>query len=89
MLKHLSEHEMICRIVKESERGVPYFCCLPRLARQYLKMLLDLWASSSSDNVRIVAFLCIRKFAVTNMGRGVTIDACLKVRRAVDYSQDC
>ncbi|CAG8529719.1 4399_t:CDS:10 [Ambispora gerdemannii] len=75
MLKNLSENDMIYFIVKESEKCVPYYLCFPKLSRNWLKTLLELWGSAE-DKVRIVSFLNIRKLAT--VGPSPMIDICLK-----------
>ncbi|KAI9010153.1 Noc2p family-domain-containing protein [Hyaloraphidium curvatum] len=42
--------------------SIPYFACFPKLSRDLLKRLLDVW-TSGDEKARISAFLAIRKLA--------------------------
>ncbi|KAL1924138.1 uncharacterized protein VTP21DRAFT_7173 [Calcarisporiella thermophila] len=65
LLKELTDNNMIYFAVKESEKAIRYWACFPKLAREYLKILLNFWGTAE-DNVRIISFLNIRKLAVTS-----------------------
>ncbi|CAG8667731.1 12507_t:CDS:10, partial [Acaulospora morrowiae] len=75
MLKQVTEDNMIYFIVKESEKAIPYYACNPKLAKHYLKQLLEIWGTAE-DKTRIIAFLNIRKLAST--APPPFIDFCLK-----------
>jgi nucleolar complex protein 2 len=49
--------------IKESNASIPYFCIFPKLGKEYLKLLQNLWASAE-EKVKIVCFLSIRKLAI-------------------------
>ncbi|CAI2162807.1 7296_t:CDS:10 [Funneliformis geosporum] len=75
ILKQLTEKDTLFFIIKESEKLIPYYSCFPKLAGQYLKVLLQHWGTSE-DKVRVVAFINIRKLALT--APSPFIDLCLK-----------
>ncbi|CAG8435032.1 7268_t:CDS:10 [Diversispora eburnea] len=75
MFKQITEDDMIYLIVKESEKIIPYYACLPKLANHYLKQLLEIWGTAK-DKTRILAFLNIRKLA--SISPAPFIDFCLK-----------
>ncbi|KAI0789169.1 Noc2-domain-containing protein [Abortiporus biennis] len=62
LLSQLSEPEMVQLAITESARLVPYITGSRKAVKLYLKTCLDLW-SSADDNVRIAAFLAVRKLA--------------------------
>ncbi|RUP44648.1 Noc2p family-domain-containing protein [Jimgerdemannia flammicorona] len=66
LLAGLTENDMILLVVKEAEKCTAFWGCFGKIAREYLKALLHLWSSpSSTDTVRIQAFLNIRTLAET------------------------
>ncbi|ORY90483.1 Noc2p family-domain-containing protein [Syncephalastrum racemosum] len=66
LLQSLSDPTMIYFAVKESEKMTKYWASIPALARHYLKALLKIWSSmSTQDNVRIQSFLAIRALALS------------------------
>ncbi|RHZ46934.1 hypothetical protein Glove_603g9 [Diversispora epigaea] len=75
MFRQITEDDMIYLIVKESEKTIPYYACLPKLANHYLKQLLEIWGTAK-DKTRIIAFLNIRKLA--SISPAPFIDFCLK-----------
>ncbi|RIA95825.1 Noc2p family-domain-containing protein [Glomus cerebriforme] len=75
ILKQLTENDTLYFIIKEAEKLVPYYSCFPKLMGQYLKVLLQHWGTAE-DKVRVVAFINIRKLAIT--APPPFIDLCLK-----------
>lgn len=63
LLRTLPEPKLLYVCVDESAKMIAYLMQNKRLARQYAKILLELW-STSEENVRIVAFLSLRKLAI-------------------------
>ncbi|KAK0566380.1 Nucleolar Complex 2 protein [Tilletia horrida] len=60
LLKTLPEPSMVLDIVTESSKMIPYILPIRRSARDYVNTLINLW-SSAQDDVRISAFLAVRK----------------------------
>ncbi|TDL26990.1 Noc2-domain-containing protein [Rickenella mellea] len=60
LLEQFSEHDMILLAVNESAKLVPYIVGVRKAVKLYLKTLLRLW-SSAEDDIRIAAFLAMRK----------------------------
>ncbi|CAB4377191.1 uncharacterized protein OCT59_006261 [Rhizophagus irregularis] len=75
ILKQLTENDTLYFIIKEAEKLVPYYSCFPKLAGQYLKVLLQHWGTAE-DKVRVVAFINIRKLAL--VAPPPFVDLCLK-----------
>ncbi|PWN21196.1 Noc2-domain-containing protein [Microstroma glucosiphilum] len=75
LLRTITEPEMLYVAVTESAKMVPFVMNNRRMAREYIKVLLDLW-SSAADRVRIAAFLSVRK--VAQAGDEAMIDMCLR-----------
>ncbi|CAO1614666.1 unnamed protein product [Parajaminaea phylloscopi] len=75
LLGTLSEQKMVSVAVTESARMVPYLINNRRMAREYIKVMLELW-STASDQTRIAAFLAIRKTA--RAGDEAMLDLCLR-----------
>lgn len=66
---------MVYVAVTESAKMVPFLMNNRRMAREYVKTMLDLWATAS-DRVRIAAFLSVRK--VAKAGDDAMLDLCLR-----------
>ncbi|KAJ7058144.1 Noc2-domain-containing protein [Mycena amicta] len=62
ILSQLTDDDMLQLAVTESAKIIPYIISSRKAVKLYLKKCLDLW-SSAADNVRIAAFLAIRKLA--------------------------
>lgn len=77
ILKQLTENDTLYFIIKEAEKLVPYYSCFPKLAGQYLKVLLQHWGTAE-DKVRVVAFINIRNLAL--VAPPPFVDLCLKVK---------
>jgi nucleolar complex protein 2 len=63
-------------VLKTSEHLVAYMACFPKLAKDFLRTMMNLWSTSSHEQVRILAFLCIRRLALT--APNPWLDSCLK-----------
>ncbi|KAI9261426.1 Noc2p family-domain-containing protein [Phascolomyces articulosus] len=64
LMTGLTDSDMLYVAVKEAEKCSAYWACFDKYAKEYLKILLNLWSNySSSDNVRIQSFLAIRSLA--------------------------
>lgn len=74
LLRTLPEHKLLYVCVDESAKMIPYILQNRRLARQHAKMLLELW-STAEENVRIAAFLSLRKLAAA--GDETLLELCL------------
>ncbi|KAJ7041198.1 Noc2-domain-containing protein [Mycena alexandri] len=62
ILSQLTDNEMLQLAVAESAKIIPYIVSSRKAVKVYLKKCLELW-SSAQDNIRIAAFLAIRKLA--------------------------
>ncbi|KAJ7777519.1 Noc2-domain-containing protein [Mycena maculata] len=62
ILSQLTDDEMLQLAVTESAKIIPYIVSSRKAVKLYLKKCLELW-SSAKDNIRIAAFLAIRKLA--------------------------
>ncbi|KAF7297154.1 Noc2-domain-containing protein [Mycena indigotica] len=64
MLSQLTDDDMLQLAVSESAKIIAYIISSRKAVKLYLKKCLDLW-SSAADNVRIAAFLAVRKLATS------------------------
>ncbi|KAG6865341.1 hypothetical protein C0991_003378 [Blastosporella zonata] len=62
ILSQLTDNELLKLAVTESAKIIPYIVSSRKAVKLYLKKCLELW-SSAQDNIRIAAFLAIRKLA--------------------------
>ncbi|KAI8077961.1 Noc2p family-domain-containing protein [Gilbertella persicaria] len=85
LLQNLTDADMLRMTIREAEKVTNLYVCFDRLAKEYLKTLLNAWSNAgSTDTVRVQAFLSIKSLAVipvhaskeTN-GKGY-LDLCLK-----------
>ncbi|PWN35579.1 nucleolar complex protein 2 [Meira miltonrushii] len=74
LLRTLPEHKLLYVCVDESAKMIPYILQNRRVARQHAKILLELW-STAEENVRIAAFLSLRKMAAA--GDEALLELCL------------
>jgi nucleolar complex protein 2 len=75
LLRALPEPKLLYACLDESLKMIPYLLPHRRMAREHLRILLELWSTSQED-VRIAAFLGIRKMATA--GDSVVVDLCLR-----------
>jgi nucleolar complex protein 2 len=62
-LSQLSDAKMLTFVLQNLEPLIKYLAPFASIEKKYLKLLLNLW-SSSTESVRIFAFFCIRKMAL-------------------------
>lgn len=62
-MNQLSDPKMLAFILKQMENQLPYFGPFPKLSKNLLKKMLDLWGSAT-ETVRILAFINIRRMAL-------------------------
>ncbi|KAF8797686.1 Noc2-domain-containing protein [Phlegmacium glaucopus] len=62
IISQLTDEDTLRLAIAESAKLVPYIINSRKAVRSYLKKCLSLW-SSGSDNIRIAAFLSVRKLA--------------------------
>lgn len=64
--KKMTSLSMTKFIIKATEQTVAYYACFPKLCKDFLRQLLLLWSSSAHDEqIRILAFMCMRRLAMT------------------------
>ncbi|CAO3649045.1 unnamed protein product [Cunninghamella echinulata] len=84
LLKSLTDSNMQYLAIREAEKCTVYWTCYDKMAKEYLKILLNCYSGhGSTDNVRIQSFLAIRTLAsskiVTKNNNGESyLDICLK-----------
>ncbi|ORZ18136.1 Noc2p family-domain-containing protein [Absidia repens] len=84
LMKTLTDPNMQYLAIHEAEKCTAYWTCFEKLAKDYLKILLDCYSGlGSTDNVRIQSFLAIRTLAssrVINKDKTEVpfLDTCLK-----------
>ena len=62
LIPQITDEEMLRLALTESAKLVPYIISSRKTVKQYLKTCLNLW-STTSDSVRVTAFLSVRKLA--------------------------
>lgn len=62
MVQELPDDNMKYLVVSESHKIIPYVLSQRKLMKDFSKVMLELWGDAQ-DNVRIVAFLALRKLA--------------------------
>lgn len=65
LMQEMTDVSMLRFIVKYMQQSCHYLASFPKLAKQFLKLLIDQWAHSSQDQVKVACFLTIRKLAMT------------------------
>ncbi|KAI7899002.1 Noc2p family-domain-containing protein [Cokeromyces recurvatus] len=93
LLRNLTDADMLRLTIREAEKCTKFFVCFDRLAKDYLKTLLNAYSSlTSTDTVRIQAFLSIKSLSISSIpviakgkNKGVSsekpqgyLDICLK-----------
>lgn len=75
LLRTIPEAKTLYVAVTESAKMVPFVMNNRRMAREYAKTMLELWATAA-DDVRIAAFLSLRKLA--KAGDEKMLELCLR-----------
>ncbi|KAI8642718.1 Noc2p family-domain-containing protein [Parasitella parasitica] len=64
LLRNLTDADMLRLTIREAEKCTNLYVCFDRLAKEYLKTLLNSWSNLvSTDIVRVQAFLSIKSLA--------------------------
>jgi nucleolar complex protein 2 len=66
LIKQMTAVSMTKFVLKSTESLIPYFSCYPKIAKDLLSCLLGFWSSSPHEQIRILAFLSIRKLALVS-----------------------
>ncbi|EPB92877.1 hypothetical protein HMPREF1544_00316 [Mucor circinelloides 1006PhL] len=65
LLRNLTDADMLRLTIREAEKCTNLYVCFDRLAKEYLKTLLNAWSNlGSTDIVRVQAFLSIKSLAI-------------------------
>jgi len=75
-LEMQTERTMIDYVLKHTEYLVPYFYPFSKLAKRFLKLLIDLWGKSPDSSTKLLAFINVRQLA-TKMPNPFP-DSCMK-----------
>ncbi|GAA5800172.1 hypothetical protein HPULCUR_005597 [Helicostylum pulchrum] len=68
LLRNLTDPDMLRMTIREAEKVNNLYVCFDRLAKEFLKTLLNAWSNlGSSDSVRMQAFLAIKSLAITTV----------------------
>jgi nucleolar complex protein 2 len=74
LLKQLTDSSLLSRIIQHSQAFVSYYACFPKLSKEWIRQLVRFW-SDSEEQVRVVAFLCLRQLILHVPS---LIDSCFK-----------
>jgi nucleolar complex protein 2 len=95
LMTQQTDETMVKFVLKASEDSVAYFASFPKLAKEYIKMLLKLWSTSSVHQTQILSFLCLRKLAMAApnpyldqilKGTYASLSKCAKVTNAHTFT---
>ncbi|XP_015192476.2 nucleolar complex protein 2 homolog isoform X1 [Lepisosteus oculatus] len=67
LLSCLTEASVISAVLKHANQMVPYYLCLPKQCRHFLKQLIKQW-STGEETVRVLAFLALNKICRHKQG---------------------
>ncbi|XP_065203552.1 nucleolar complex protein 2 [Planococcus citri] len=67
MIKNISSEDVVRVLLKNFHQMTPFASCLPTIAKPVLKQLISVWGTHTDDTVRVIAFLCILRFATTDL----------------------
>ncbi|KAK3518878.1 hypothetical protein QTP70_014952 [Hemibagrus guttatus] len=60
LLSSLTQSTVITAVLRHANQMVPYFLCVPKQSRHFLKQVIKQW-STGEETVRVLAFLAINK----------------------------
>ncbi|KAI8927440.1 Noc2p family-domain-containing protein [Entophlyctis helioformis] len=64
-MQRMTDKSMLGFLLKQSDAAVPYFACFPKLGKDFVKQLLSYWSRAEDEQTRILAFLCLRRLAIS------------------------
>lgn len=59
----MTDQKILYFVCKNSQNAIKYYACFPKLSKEYLKVMLNLWATAE-EKVKIVSFLNIRNLSL-------------------------
>ncbi|KAH6588154.1 hypothetical protein BASA61_006059 [Batrachochytrium salamandrivorans] len=63
-MQQMTDTSMLSFMLKQCENAAAYFACFPKQRSEFLKRIVHYWAFSEQEQVRILAFLCLRRLAI-------------------------
>ncbi|XP_048034168.1 nucleolar complex protein 2 homolog [Megalobrama amblycephala] len=85
LLSSLSQATVISAVLRHANQMVPYYLCLPKQCRLFLKSLIKHW-STGEETVRVLAFLALNK--ICRHKQEVHLNSVLK-QMYIAYVQNC
>uniref|UniRef100_A0A4W4G3W2 Nucleolar complex protein 2 homolog n=1 Tax=Electrophorus electricus TaxID=8005 RepID=A0A4W4G3W2_ELEEL len=85
LLGSLTQSTVTAAVLRHAHQMVPYYLCLPKQARQFLKQLIKQW-STGEETVRVIAFLALNK--ICRHKQNVYLNTVLK-QMYMAYVQNC
>lgn len=66
LMRQMTDFSVMSYILKASEESAAYFASFPKLGKEYVKELLQIWQYSDQEKLKIRAFLCLRKISMAS-----------------------
>ncbi|XP_027026240.2 nucleolar complex protein 2 homolog [Tachysurus fulvidraco] len=85
LLSSLTQSTVITAVLRHANQMVPYFLCVPKQSRHFLKQLIKQW-STGEETVRVLAFLAINK--ICRQKQSMFLNPVLK-QMYIAYVQNC
>ncbi|KAG7323580.1 hypothetical protein KOW79_013282 [Hemibagrus wyckioides] len=85
LLSSLTQSTVITAVLRHANQMVPYFLCVPKQSRHFLKQLIKQW-STGEETVRVLAFLAMNK--ICRHKQSIFLNPVLK-QMYIAYVQNC
>ncbi|XP_067302355.1 nucleolar complex protein 2 homolog isoform X2 [Pseudorasbora parva] len=85
LLSSLTQSTVIAAVLRHANQMVPYYLCLPKQCRIFLKSLIKHW-STGEETVRVLAFLALNK--ICRHKQEIHLDSVLK-QMYIAYVKNC
>eukprot|EP00842_Homolaphlyctis_polyrhiza_P005229 jgi/Hompol1/5707/HPOL_004641-RA len=64
LFDRFTDSGMLSFMLKQADACATFIACYPKISKSFIRAMLNFWSTSDSEQVRILAFLAVRRLAI-------------------------